>query len=122
MAVYTVSRKYDDQDVANQNEVAAWVAQTLNHSDEDNASFRDEAQTASHVLMLFTAIGKFVALMLRKTNYETVVADIFGIGNFIRNCTIGKMGETHFYPSALFAQELRIFNKMPVTFKEPTQR
>ena len=42
--------------------------------------------------MLFTAIGKFVAFMFRKTHYETVVADIFGFGNFIRNCTIGKLG------------------------------
>ena len=61
---------------------------------ENNASFRDEAQTVSHVLMIFTAIGKFVCLMIRKTNYETVVADIFGFGNFIRNCTIGKLGMT----------------------------
>ena len=91
MAVHTAGRKYDDQDVANQNEIAAWVASTLAKG-EDNANFRDEAQTASHVLMLFTAIGKFVAFMFRKTHYETVVADIFGFGNFIRNCTIGKLG------------------------------
>lgn len=72
--------------------------------------------------MLFTAIGKFVAFMFRKTHYETVIADIFGLGNFIRNCTIGKIGVTQFYPSALFQQELRIFKKFPQNLKEPTQR
>ena len=53
--------------------------------------------------MMFTAIGKFVTFMFRKTHYETVIADIFGFGNFIRNCTIGKIGVTQFYPSSLFA-------------------
>ena len=72
--------------------------------------------------MLFTAIGKFVAFMFRKTHYETVIADIFGLGNFIRNCTIGKIGVTQFYPSAIFQQELRIFKKYPQNLKEPTQR
>ncbi len=63
--------------------------------------------------MMFTAIGKFVAFMFRKTNYETVIADIFGFGNFIRNCTIGKIGVTQFFPTVLFSQELRIFKKFP---------
>jgi hypothetical protein len=45
-------------------------------------------------MMLYTAIGKFVAFMFRKTNYETVIADIYGFGNFIRNCSIGKIGVT----------------------------
>lgn len=121
MAVYTVGRKYDDQEIANQNEIAAWVAHTLNKND-DSSQFRDEAQTASHVLMLCTAIGKFVAFMFRKTHYETVVADVFGFGSFVRNCTIGKMGVTQFYPSSLFAQELRIFKKFPSNLREPTQR
>ena len=53
--------------------------------------------------MLFTAIGKFLGFMFRKTHYETVIADIFGLGSFIRNCTVGKIGVTQFYPSALFA-------------------
>lgn len=72
--------------------------------------------------MLFTAIGKFVAFMFRKTHYETVIADVFGLGNFIRNCTIGKIGTTQFYPSSLFSQELRVFKKYPTNLKEPTQR
>mmetsp|Transcript_27132 Transcript_27132/g.33706 ORF Transcript_27132/g.33706 Transcript_27132/m.33706 type:complete len:151 (+) Transcript_27132:177-629(+) len=72
--------------------------------------------------MLFTAIGKFVAFMFRKTHYETVIADIFGLGNFIRNCTIGKIGVTQFFPSPLFQQELRVFKKYPSNLKEPTQR
>ena len=49
-------------------------------------------------MMLFTAIGKFVAFMFRKTHYETVIAEIFGMGSFVRNCTIGKIGDTEFYP------------------------
>ena len=52
-------------------------------------------------MMIFTAIGKFVAFMFRKTHYETVIADIFGMGNFIRNCTIGKIGVTQFYPGSV---------------------
>ena len=60
-------------------------------------------------MMLFTAIGKFVAFMFRKTNYETVIADVFGFGTFIRNCTIGKIGTTQFYPASTFALELKIF-------------
>ena len=54
----------------------------------------DEVKTAGHVMMLLTAIGKFVSFMFRKTHYETVVAEIFGLGTFIRNCTIGKIGVT----------------------------
>ena len=44
--------------------------------------------------MLFTAMGKFVAFMFRKTHYETVIADVYSFGIFIRNCTIGKIGQT----------------------------
>ena len=68
----------------------------------DDASFRDETQTASQVMMLLSGIGKFVSFMFRKTHYETVIADIFGFGTFIRNCTIGKIGVTQFYPTAAF--------------------
>ena len=53
-------------------------------------------------MMMFTAIGKFVAFMFRATQYETVIADIFGLGTFIRNCTqstIRKIGEIEFYPA-----------------------
>ena len=63
--------------------------------------------------MLFTAIGKFVAFMFRKTHYETVVADIFGLGHFIRNCTVGKIGATEFYPGQQFATEVRILKQYP---------
>ena len=72
--------------------------------------------------MIFTAIGKFVAFMFRKTHYETVIADIFGLGNFIRNCTIGKIGVTQFYPCSILVQETRISKKYPTQLKEPTQR
>ena len=48
--------------------------------------------------MIFTAIAKFAAFMFRKTHYETVIADIYGLGTFMRNCTIGKIGDTDFYP------------------------
>ena len=64
-------------------------------------------------MLLFTAIGKFVAFMFRKTNYETVIADIFGMGSFIRNCTIGKIGETQFYPALQLQQELRLNKPYP---------
>ena len=80
-----------------QNDLAHFVAKQLANSGD--AKLSDESQTATHVLMLFTAIGKFVAFMFRKTNYETVIADIFGLGSFIRNCTIGKIGVTQFYPA-----------------------
>ena len=73
-------------------------------------------------MMIFTAIGKFVAFMFRKTHYETVIADIFGMGNFIRNCTIGKIGVTQFYPGSVLTQETRISKKYPQQLKEPTQR
>ena len=59
--------------------------------------------------MVFTAIGKFLAFMFRKTHYETVIADIFGFGNFIRNCTIGKIGVTQFYPTNTLAADIKIF-------------
>lgn len=70
-------------------------------------------QSAGNVMMLFTAIGKFVAFMFRKTHFETVIADVYGFGNFIRNCTIGKIGVTQFYPSATFAVELKIYKQFP---------
>ena len=101
--------------------MAQHVAKQLASSDND-PTLNDETQINSHVLMLFTAIGKFVAFMFRKTHYETVIADVFGLGNFIRNCTIGKIGTTQFFPSSLFSQELRIFKKYPTNLKEPTQR
>ena len=55
---------------------------------------QNEIKAASNVMMLYTAIGKFVAFMFRKTHYETVIADIFGFGVFIRNCSMGKIGVT----------------------------
>lgn len=54
--------------------------------------------------MIFTTIGKFIAFMFRKTHYETVIADIYGLGTFIRNCTIGQIGDTEFYPNFLLQQ------------------
>lgn len=86
----------------------------------DDPSLKDQAQMANHVLMLFTAIGKFVAFMFRKTHFETVIADVFGFGTLIRNCSMGKVGVTSFYPTPLFQQEVRIFNKYPTSLKEPT--
>jgi len=76
------------------------VAESLVKSDD--SGFRETAQTAAHVIMLLTAMGKFVSFMFRKTHYETVIADVFGFGTFIRNCTIGKIGVTQFYPSGVF--------------------
>ena len=60
--------------------------------------------------------------MFRKTHYETVIADIFGFGTFIRNCTIGKIGVTQFYPSISFQNTLGIVKQYPTQLKEPTQR
>ena len=76
----------------------------------------------NHVLILFTAIGKFVAFMFRKTHYETVIAEIFGMGSFVRNCTIGKIGDTEFYPGVQLQQELRLNKGFPSQLKEPMQR
>ena len=72
--------------------------------------------------MLFTAIGRFVAFMFRKTHYETVIADVFGLGTFIRNCTIGKIGVTQFYPSGTLGAQVGIHKNLPTNLKEPTQR
>ena len=83
-----------------QQDIAEWVANSL--ASGGDGSFSDANQTQNHVLMLFTAIGKFAAFMFRKTHYETVIADVFGFGHFIRNCTIGKIGVTQFYPQPLF--------------------
>ena len=85
--------------IANQNDIAQFVAKQLASED---AGMQDQTQTANHVMMMFTAIGKFVAFMFRATQYETVIADIFGLGTFIRNCTqstIRKIGEIQFYPA-----------------------
>ena len=74
---------------------------------------------------MFTAIGKFVAFMFRATQYETVIADIFGLGTFIRNCTqstIRKIGEIQFYPAMKLQQELRYNIKYPTKLPEPCQR
>lgn len=90
--------------IVTQADIALHVAECLVQSDD--SSFRDETQTASNVMMLFTGIGKFVSFMFRKTHYETVIADIFGFGTFIRNCTIGKIGVTHFYPTVVFQMQL----------------
>ena len=51
---------------------------------------------------LLTVIGKFIAFMFRKTHYETVIADIYGLGQFVRNCSMGKVGVTQFYPQNQF--------------------
>ena len=67
-------------------------------------------------MMMFTAIGKFVAFMFRATQYETVIADIFGLGTFIRNCTqknVRNIGEMQFYPAVKLQQELRYNKKYP---------
>ena len=80
-----------------QTEISLHAAESLVKSDD--SSFQDETKTASQIMMLFAGVGKFVSFMFRKTHYETVIADIFGFGNFIRNCTIGKIGVTHFYPT-----------------------
>jgi len=117
MALHLTARKLESSGLVNQADIAAWVAKTLAQSEDSN--FRDENKTTNTVMILMTAIGKFVAFMFRKTNYETVIADIFGLGSFIRNCTIGKIGVTQFYPTSLFSQELRIFKKYPTTLKEP---
>ena len=60
--------------------------------------------------------------MFRKSNYETLIADIFGMGTFIRNCSVGKIGETQFYPAIQLQQELRLAKQYPTYLKEPTQR
>jgi len=122
MALHLLSlQSTEAQELADQTDLAAWVASKMAQSD-DQIAINDEQQTKNQVLMLFTAIGKFVAFMFRKTHYETVVADVFGLGHFIRNCTIGKIGVTEFFPSAVLQQETRIFKKYPTNLKEPTQR
>ena len=120
MALHLTARKLETQEIAREAELAAWAAKTLAQSGDSN--FKDEQQTVNTILIMFTAIGKFVAFMFRKTNYETVVADVFGMGHFIRNCTIGKIGVTQFFPSAILANESRIFKKYPTDLKEPCQR
>ena len=72
--------------------------------------------------MMITAIGKFMAFMFRKTHYETVIAEVFGIGTFIRNCSVGQIGETNFYPTNLLTGETKIVQKIPTVHKEPQQR
>lgn len=72
--------------------------------------------------MLFTAIGKFVSFMFRKTHYETVIADVYGLGTFMRNCTIGHIGQTEFYPCFLLQQETRLTKQYPTSVKEPAQK
>ena len=34
------------------------------------------------IVLLIWAIGKFLTFVFRKNNYETVIFDIFGLGNF----------------------------------------
>ena len=72
--------------------------------------------------MVFTTIGKFVAFMFRKTHFETVIADVFYFGTFMRNCTIGHIGETEFIPSLLLQQETRVPKSQSMDIKEPTQK
>lgn len=73
-------------------------------------------------MLLLTAIGKFVAFMFRKPKFETVIAEVFGFGTFIRNCTLGRMGVNNFYPGTVLAAELKIFKQFPTHYKEPMQR
>ena len=77
---------------------------------------------SNSVMMVFTAIGKFAAFMFRKTHYETVIADVYWLGTFIRNCTIGHIGATEFYPCFLMQQETRFVKQYPASFKEPAQK
>ena len=99
MALQLSSRKdaQDGSGLVTQNDLASYVAEQLVSSGD--SAFNDASKTANHVMMLFTAIGKFVAFMFRKTHYETVIADVFGLGTFMRNCSIGKIGDTEFYPA-----------------------
>ena len=122
MALQLSSRKdqLGGSGLITQNDIAHYVAEQLNAT--QGAAFSDTSKTSNNVMMLFTAIGKFVAFMFRKTHYETVIADIFGMGCFIRNCTIGKIGETHFYPALQLQNELRINKPYPSSLKEPMQR
>ena len=64
-------------------------------------------------MTVFTTIGKFINFMFRKTHFETVVADIYGIGSFLRNCTIGKIGDTEFIPSNMLQHEIKVFKTFP---------
>ena len=80
----------------------------------------EEVKLSGHVMMVFTAIGKFITFMFRKTHFETVVAEIYGLGNFLRNCTIGKIGDTQFIPNTLLQHELKVVKQFPTKLKEPT--
>jgi len=90
-------------------DIARWVAQHIEAS-ADKETQGQLLNQSNNVQMIFTAIGKFVGFMFRKTNYETVIADVYGFGTFIRNCTVGHIGKTEFYPCFLLQQETR-FNK-----------
>ena len=102
-----------------QNEIARWVAQQLEASAGQETTGPNVNQQ-NNVMMIITAIGKFAAFMFRKTNYETVIADVFGLGTFIRNCTIGHIGETEFYPCFLMQQETRFVKQYPTSLKITT--
>ena len=104
-----------------QNDLARWVAQQI-ESSADQETQGQLLNQSNNVMMIFTTIGKFIAFMFRKTHYETVVADIYGLGTFIRNCTIGQIGDTEFYPNFLLQQSTSFVKQYPTQLKEPAQK
>jgi hypothetical protein len=78
--------------LVSQNEVASWVARQM--AGEESAEGLDELQIATNIMKLFAAMGKFVTFMFRKKHFATVVADIYGLGSFLRNCILCKTEDT----------------------------
>ena len=104
-----------------QAEIARWVAHHI-ESSADKDSLGQLGNQSTTVMLIFTTVGKFLSFMFRKTHYETVIAEIYGLGTFMRNCTVGHLGDTDFYPSFMMQQETRFVKQYPSSVKEPAQK
>lgn len=58
-------------------------------------------------------------MMFKKTNFETVIADVFSFGQFIKNTSLNQ---SEFNPCLLLQQEALLSKTPNIKLKEPTQK
>lgn len=68
----------------------------------------DTGLTAHQVHSVYKCIGKYISFMIKKAQYDWVVADITNFGTVVYNC-----GKTDFVPSNCLATETHLQVKMP---------
>ena len=57
--------------------------------------------------------------MFKKNNFETVIADIFSLGQFVKNTSLNQ---SEFIPCLLLQQEALLSKSPSIKLREPTQK